>query len=327
MAFSALCQPRQVERREEQVMANVASRAAAAAAGSTPEHIEHRIRTGDGRVLAVAEWGDPNGLGLFALHGTPGGRISYWIDLSIYARHGLRRFTVDRPGYGASTRLAGRHVADIVPDIVAIADQLGVREFAVSGGSGGGPHALACAALLGDRVLRCMADVSPAPYPAEGLDWLAGMTAGNVEEFEATLAGEEVIRSLAERERTMMLERLADGRSDFLGDNFEMSESDQAQLIKHFARIADELRNALLPGVDGWVDDDIAFTKTWGFDVGSINVPVYLTYGRSDTLVPPGHGDWLAAHIPGAIVEIVDAGHLGDDKTVESEMAWLAGRA
>lgn len=291
----------------------------------TAEPIEHRIHTADGRTLAVAEWGDPGGIALFALHGTPGGRIAYWMDPTIYARHGLRRFTMDRPGYGESTRQPGRTVADIVSDVVAIADELGVDRFAVTGGSGGGPHALALPALLGDRVLRCLVGVSIAPYGAEGLDWLAGMTAGNVEEFEAALAGEAAIRRVAERERAITMERLAAGRSDFLGDGYVMAEDDEAQMAKHVGRIADQLLNGLAPGADGWVDDVLAFTRPWGFDVGSIRVPVYLTYGRTDTLVPAAHGDWLAAHIPNPIVVVSDAGHLGQDDEVETEMAWLAG--
>jgi pimeloyl-ACP methyl ester carboxylesterase len=294
----------------------------------TPEHIEHRIRTSDGRVLAVAEWGDPNGLPLFSIHGTPGGRISYWIDPTIYARHGLRRFTFDRPGYGESTRMPGRIFADAVADVVAIADALRVDRFAVTGGSGGGPNALACAALLPDRVLRCLVSVSPAPYGDGGLEhaeWLAGMTEGNVVEFEATLAGEDAMREVAEREGKIMLERLHAGRSDFLGDSYEMPESDKAQMVKHLALAADQLRNGLAPGVDGWVDDNIAWVKPWGFDVSSIHVPVYLSYGREDTLVPAAHGDWLAAHLPNAKVVIDEAGHMGDDATVEGEMAWLAG--
>jgi pimeloyl-ACP methyl ester carboxylesterase len=294
---------------------------------TTPKHVEHRVATRDGRSLAVAEWGDPDGIPLVDLNGTPGGRIFCWIDPGIYARHGLRRFTVDRPGYGESTRRPGRSVADIVPDIEAIAEALGVGQFAVAGGSGGGPHALACAALLGDRVLRCLASVSIAPYGVEVLDWLAGMTGGNVDEFNAGLAGEEAIRSLLERERTTMLERVADGRDDILGDSYELSEADQAQMAKYRDVIADDIKNALAPGVDGWVDDDLAFTRPWGFDPGSIRVPVYLAYGRSDTLVPAAHGDWLAAHIPGATAVVSEAGHLGDDASVEVEMAWLAGRA
>jgi pimeloyl-ACP methyl ester carboxylesterase len=290
-----------------------------------PEHLEHRIPAADGRILAVAEWGDPDGVPLFSLHGTPGGRISYWMDPTIYARHGLRRLTVDRPGYGDSTRQPGRIVADCVGDITAIADALGVDKFAVTGGSGGGPHVLACAALLGDRVLRSLAEVSIAPYGAEGLDFLAGMTAGNVAEFNAALAGEHVLRSLLERERATTLKRLADGNSNFLGDDYEMAEADQLQMAKHLHRIADQFNDCLRPGVDGWIDDDIAFTKPWGFEVESIRGPVYLSYGRADTLVPAAHGDWLAAHIAGAEVHVSDDGHMGDDSTIESQMAWLAG--
>lgn len=293
----------------------------------TPEHVEHRITTADGRTLAVAEWGDPNGVTLIEMHGTPGGRISYWLDPSIDARHHVCRITFDRPGYGESTRMPGRTVADVVPDVVAIADALGIGRFAVSGRSGGGPHALACATLLPDRVLRCLIAVSVAPYEAAGLDWLAGQTAGNVAEFKAALEGEAAIRSVAERERRTMLARLSAGRRDYLGDGYELSAPDRAQMAKHFARAADNLGNALARGVDGWVDDDIAFTRAWGFDVGKLSVPVYLTYGRLDTLVPAAHGDWLAAHITGATVVVDDdAGHAGDDALVEEQHAWLAGR-
>ena len=292
-----------------------------------PEHIEHRIRSRDGRTLAVAEWGDPNGVPLFALHGTPGSRVAFWQDPTIYARHGLRRLTMDRPGYGESTRLSGRIVADIVPDIIAIADGLGIGSFAVTGGSGGGPHALACAALLPGRVLRCLADVCVAPFDAEGLDWLAGQTRGNVGEFEAALRGEVDIRKIAETESAAMLTRFDSGDANFLGVNYEMPEGDRKQMAKHADRIAIQLRAGLSSGVDGWVDDDIAMTKPWGFDVAEMKVPVMLTYGRHDTLVPAAHGDWLAAHIPHVLTRVNEGtGHLGDDEDVERDMAWLAGR-
>jgi pimeloyl-ACP methyl ester carboxylesterase len=290
-----------------------------------PEHIEHRIPTLDGRTIAVAEWGDPNGVPLISFHGTPGGRIGWWEDPTIYARHGLRRLTFDRPGYGESTRLPGRGVADVVPDVVAVADALGVDRFAASGGSGGGPHVLACAALLPDRVIRCQASVSIAPYGGEGLDWLAGMTEGNVIEFTAALDGEPAMRVVAEREAKITVERLKAGRADFLGDAYEMSDADLAQMEKHQVRMAAHLINALAPGVDGWVDDMIAFTMPWGFDVGDIAVPVYLQYGRDDNLVPAAHGDWLAAHMRTTKVVALESGHMGDDSLVESDMAWLAG--
>lgn len=292
----------------------------------TPAHIEHRIQTPDGRTLAVAEWGDPNGLPVIAMHGTPGGRITYWEDPTIYARHGLRRLTYDRPGYGESTRHKGRSIVDVVDDVAAITAALGIDRFVVTGGSGGGPHCLATAALMPDRVIRCLAEVSIAPYPAEGLDWLAGMTQGNIDEFSAAIEGEEPMRAIAERERKTTLERLAAGRSDFMGDSYELSEADKAQMARHMTRVADQMFNALAPGVDGWVDDMLAFMKPWGFDVTTIRVPVAIKFGRTDNLVPPAHGDWLAAHIPNALVDAHEgAGHAGDDADVERVYSWIAG--
>jgi pimeloyl-ACP methyl ester carboxylesterase len=295
---------------------------------TTPEHIEHRVKTADGRTLAVAEWGDPDGVPFIAMHGTPGGRMTYWKDPTVDARHGLRRLTFDRPGYGESTRMKGRSVADVVKDVQTITQTLGIDRFIVDGGSGGGPHCLATAALMPDRVIRCLADVSIAPYPSDGLDWLDGMTEGNVDEFRAAMEGEEPMRQIAERERRTTLDRLAEGRVDFLGDSYELSEADKAQMARHMTRVADQFFNALAPGVDGWVDDMLAFVNPWGFEVESIRVPTAITYGRTDNLVPPAHGDWLAAHVPSATVYAHDdAGHAGADEDVENIYAWIAGES
>jgi pimeloyl-ACP methyl ester carboxylesterase len=294
-----------------------------------PAHLEHRLTTPDGRTLAVAEWGDPKGRPVITFHGTPGSRIGYWTpEPEIWARFGLRRFSFDRPGYGESTRFRGRSVADVVPDVVTIADAFGLGRFALSGGSGGGPHVLACAALLADRVERALASVSAAPFDAEEIDFTAGMNEGNVREFNAAAEGEDAVRAVVEEERLTMIERLTSGRSDFLGDDYEMPEADRIQMEKHRLATAAHVLTAIAPGVDGWVDDDLAFVKPWGFDVAACRVPVVLAYGRHDRLVPAAHGDWLAAHVPGAEAWVDDGtGHMGSDEQVERDMTWLAGRA
>ena len=113
----------------------------------------------------------------------PRGRVLYEL--------GVRLISFDRPGYGGSDRLDSRRVADVVPDVVAIADELELERFAVLGRSGGGPHALACAALLPDRVTRAGVLVSLAPWEAEGLDWFAGMSDSNVREYTAAATAPE----------------------------------------------------------------------------------------------------------------------------------------
>jgi pimeloyl-ACP methyl ester carboxylesterase len=287
------------------------------------DHIEHRIQTPDGRTLAVAEWGDPAGVPVVAIHGTPGSRLGRWRDAGIYARAGVRRLSFDRAGYGQSTRRPGRHVADVAEDVRAIADALAIDRFAVTGRSGGGPHALACAALLPDRVACCEAVVSVAPFDAEGLDWFAGQTPGNVTEGKLSLEGEAAIRSKLEPDRLEIFERIASGNASTLPDDYELSETDRLQQAKDRAVFEEVIADGLRDGVDGWVDDDLAFIAPWGFDVGSIRVTTSLWYGRADTLVPAAHGDWLAAHIPGVEVFASEFGHFGEDADAERELAWL----
>jgi pimeloyl-ACP methyl ester carboxylesterase len=294
-----------------------------------PKHVEHRLTAPDGRTIAVSEWGDPKGRPVITFHGTPGSRIGYWtLEPEIWARFGLRRISFDRPGYGESTRLPGRGIADVVPDVVTIADAFGLRRFAISGGSGGGPHVLACAALIPDRVVRCLASVSVAPFDAEGIEFTAGMNDGNVREIGAARESEAALRAWIEPERALMVERLSSGRSDFMGDAYEVPEADRVEMAKQQRAAAAHLLTAVAHGIDGWVDDDLAMVKPWGFDVASCRVPIVLAYGRQDMLVPAAHGDWLAAHVPDAVAWVDEGtGHLGNDAEMERELAWLAGDA
>jgi len=291
-----------------------------------PEHIEHRVQTPDGRTLAVAEWGDPDGLPVLALHGTPGSRIGWWLDPTLDIRHGIRRLTFDRAGFGESSRRPGRRIVDVVPDVVAIADALGIDQFAVAGGSGGGPHVLACAARLPDRVLRCLCNVPLAPSNAEGLDWFAGMTDGNVTAYRAAFEGETAVRALCERWAKEVLAQISAEQVNYLPEDFKVPDSDLDQMKKYQLQNAAHLTMALAPGVDGWVDDILALAGPWDFELGDIRVPVRLDYGRDDALTPAAHGEWLAARIPGVELFVVDAGHM-DDSLLEDKASWLAGHA
>ena len=290
-----------------------------------PEHLEHRIPLQDGRTLAVAEWGDPNGKPVITFHGTPGSRIGYWTrEPQIWQRFGLRRLSFDRPGYGDSTRLAGRSVADVVPDIVALADYFGLRRFTISGGSGGGPHVLACAALIPERIVRCLSSVTPAPIDAEGVEFLAGMNEGNVREFGAAQEGEDVLRPILEKTRLEMIDALTSGRSDFLGEGYDMPEADRVEMELQQKSAAAHFLTAFARSIDGWVDDDLAFVKPWGFDVTSCRVPVVLAYGREDALVPAAHGDWLAERVPNAVTWVQEeTGHMTTAADMERDLAWL----
>jgi pimeloyl-ACP methyl ester carboxylesterase len=265
----------------------------------------------DGRTLQVAEGGDPAGVLLVIHHGTPGGAVlaPWWSEDA--AGRGLRLVTYARPGYGTSSRHPGRSVADVVGDVAALADACGADRFLTWGASGGGPHALACAALLPDRVVAAASLAGVAPYDADGLDFLAGMGEGNIEEFGVVVEqGEPGTRALAERERAGLLQathaQVADAMAPFLTD------LDATELRGPLGEwLVAEFHSGLEHGVDGWVDDDLMFVRPWGFAVEDIRVPTLVWQGRQDAMVPFAHGQWLAAHVPGADVRLTeDDGHL-----------------
>jgi len=288
------------------------------------------MTTVDGRALAFAVWGDRDGFPVLALHGTPGCRLERWPDEDLYRGLGVCYVTHDRAGYGRSDRRPGRRVADEPDDVLAIADHLGFDRFGVTGASGGGHHSLACAALLPERVVRAACIVGPAPLGAPGLEqetWLAGQDPENVKEFGWAMAGEDVLRPQLENELAGMAERVAVDPSTILGE-FDLSETDRAELQRpeRMQIIRESIAEQAATGVDGWVDDDLASVAPWGFDVAAVAVPVLVRYGATDVLVPPAHGEWLAANVPGSIVKIDDdAGHLGSDPTREiaEHMLWL----
>jgi pimeloyl-ACP methyl ester carboxylesterase len=292
----------------------------------TPDRTRQLLALPDGRSLCFAEWGDPAGFPVFSLHGTPGGRLNRHPDESVYVAAGARAITYDRPGYGESNRHAGRSIVDCVSDVAAIADHLGIERFAVTGGSGGGPHSLAVAARLGDRVVRARCVVGVAPFGVEGLDFFAGMDPLNVTEFSWALEGEDRLLPELERELREMGERVALDPSKLLGDDWELDESDRDVLSRpDFAVVIREAtEDTVRGGPWGWVDDDLAFTRPWGFDLAEIDVPVEVRYGSRDVLVPAAHGEWLGRNVPGARVVVEDAeGHMGDPDKFLDLMRWL----
>jgi len=289
------------------------------------------LETPDGRTLAYATWGDPDGFPILSLHGTPGCRLNRWPNEDVYISAGAYLVTHDRAGYGRSDRHHGRNVADEAADVEALADELGFDRFGVSGGSGGGPHVLACAALLSDRVVRAVCSVGVAPLGGAGLsedEWLAGMDPENVKEFGWAKAGEDVLMRELERLQKQVEERAAVDPSTVL-DEFELSDADRAQLARPESMqvIRETASEQAVNGVGGWADDDLAFTRPWGFDVATVSVPVLIRYGLTDVLVPAAHGEWLAANVPGCIVEVDDtAGHLGTapEEEIAANARWLS---
>jgi pimeloyl-ACP methyl ester carboxylesterase len=275
--------------------------------------VEH-ITTSDGRQLEILTSGAEDGFPLFFHNGTPSAVVPFPALDRAAARTGLRVVTYSRPGYGGSTRRAGSArlgcIADDVPDTVAILEALGIDEFVTLGWSGGGPRALATAALLPGRCRGAVSLAGVAPYGVEGLDWFADMGPENVRDFRAALEGEEAIRPLVEAE---VAEFAHVTGADIVAAFGELvSEVDAAALTGEFAEfIAADFRRSCEQGANGLLDDNLVLARPWGFDLASITTPVAVWQGRHDRMVPYGHGIWLADAIPGARRHLYDdEGHL-----------------
>jgi len=264
----------------------------------------------DGRILDVFQGGDPGGAALVMHHGTPSDATTFagWHDICA-ARH-VRLICASRPGYADSTRLAGRSVAQAAQDTAVVLDQLGIDRFVTAGWSGGGPHALACAALLPGRCLAAatLAGVAPAGEP--DLDFLAGMGPENIAEFGQALDGEAQLRAGQAQSGDML--RHITGPELAAAFGGLIPPVDRDELTGRYANeLAAVLRRALARGNDGAIDDDLAFTRPWGFAVADIAVPVTVWQGDLDLMVPFAHGQWLARHIPGAQARLLSGeGHI-----------------
>jgi pimeloyl-ACP methyl ester carboxylesterase len=284
------------------------------------------VKAPDGRRLSVESLGDPDGRPVFLMHGTPGGRNGPRPRGIVFHRLGIRLLSYDRPGYPGSDRLFDRKVADAAVDVEAIADYFGIDRFSVVGRSGGAPHALACAgaARLKTRVICAAALCSLAPYDADGLDWKAGMADSNVTAYrEAEEDLPALIATLNERagEARNSSEGLLKTLWPELGDPDRQVIGDIA-LRRIIARNHVE---ALRGTTDGWIDDVIALSRPWGFELSDIIAPVKLWTGIHDVFSPPGHSFWLEEQIKSAELEVADGkAHFGAVEVLPKILTWVA---
>jgi pimeloyl-ACP methyl ester carboxylesterase len=267
------------------------------------------VRLPDGRRLDLRVSGPADGFPLVFHHGTPGAATPYRVlERAAHAR-GLRLVTTSRPGYGDSTPQPGRSVVDVAADTAAVLAAIGAGRCLIAGWSGGGPHALACGARLG-ATAAVLVIAGIAPYGAAGLDWLAGMGQDNIVELSTALKGEDQLRSYLLDQREQLKDATAAELVASLGT--VLPDVDRAVLTGEFGEDdAANFREALRMGVEGWLEDEMAVIRPWGFGLEEISVPVMIWQGSADLMVPFSHGQWLASQLPGASAHLEEGeGHL-----------------
>jgi pimeloyl-ACP methyl ester carboxylesterase len=283
------------------------------------------LRTRDGRALTFAQHGDLDGRPVVVMHGTPGSRLGPIPRASRLYLQGIHLIAYDRPGYGGSDRLSGRTVAHAAADVADLVDALGIERFAVVGRSGGAPHALACAALLPERVTRAATLVAFAPYTLMGPRWYEGMTKSNIREYGIAETGAGQLEAYL---GSMAAAIQADPESHLPFDEKDLIRPDRAVMADFGIRrmLLDNFREALRQTPYGWIDDSLSFVRPWGFDPAAIRGPVRLWHGSDDNYAPVTHSRWLGERIPGADTIIQrDAGHFTSIEALPSILSWLSG--
>jgi pimeloyl-ACP methyl ester carboxylesterase len=277
--------------------------------------METALTLSDGRVLHVYDTGSTGSAGELVVvwhHGTPNIGAPPEPLFAASAELGIRWVSFDRPGYGGSDPLPGRDIASAATCAAAVADALGIERFAAMGHSGGGSHALACAALLPDRVLGAVSVSGLAPFGAEGLDWFAGMYPGGEAGLRAALAGIEA------KERF-------EGTAVYDPEMFTLA--DHAALDGEWAWLGSVVGPAMAQGPGGLIADDLAYVALWGADPEAITVPVLIVHGGEDRVVPSAHGVWLAERISTAELWLrPEDGHISALRAGEAALAWLRER-
>lgn len=268
------------------------------------------VKTGSGRNLDSLEAGDPDGLPVFFLHGTPGSRTISEEHMSQAEKHGIRLISYSRPGYGGSTSVSGRRVIDTATDVREIADSLGIERFGVAGHSGGGPDTLACAYSMPERVVGASSIAGVAPFNAEGLDFFAGMGEYNVSDFKLLLTDPEKWEKNNRADMDMIINATEDEVREMLSTL--LSDVDREALSGDFIQMMTaQAREACSDSLDGLRDDNLSYLNPWSFDPAEIRIPVQIWHGSEDRFVPFQHGKWLAERVPGSDNHLISGeGHI-----------------
>jgi pimeloyl-ACP methyl ester carboxylesterase len=289
-----------------------------------PDDVDAHVLVGDRRVDYCLYNRGGSWRALFQ-YGTPGTR---WLSpglIDAARAAGFELLVIDRPGYGRSARQPGRRVVDVVADVSTVVEAVGWDRFAVWGGSGGAPHALAIAARLPDRVTACASVVGLAPYDAPGLDWYAEMSPANVAEFQAAARGEHAYRPLVERLAADAMAEIEAGGLQ-VSDDYQLPEVDRHALAARRAEdgYLSRMNLTYRHGIDGWIDDSIAFTKSWGFELSKLTTPTSVWYGPADVLASRAHHEYLLSVIPDAQLHELHGGHLLNNAELVAVYDWLA---
>ncbi|MFW0785491.1 alpha/beta hydrolase [Gordonia sp. CPCC 206044] len=274
--------------------------------------IEGSVAVGDGRRrIGFAEFGSATGRAVFWLHGTPGARRQIPTEARAFAaQNGFRIIGLDRPGVGSSTPYHYTCVAEFAADLAAVADSLGIDEFAVIGLSGGGPYALGVAHAFPERVV--VAGVLGGVAPTIGPDAIPGgaMRLARAAAPVLRVAGApvgKVVSSVLSVARP-----IAEPAIKVYGRLSPQGDRELLARPEFRAMFLDDLLHGGSRRMEAPFSDIVVFSHDWGFRVPDVSVPVRWWHGDRDHIIPFQHGEHMVSLLPDAkLYTMHGESHLG----------------
>jgi pimeloyl-ACP methyl ester carboxylesterase len=263
------------------------------------------LRLGDGRRIGYAEFGDPNGATVLALHGTPGSRLMFALTDPAARARGLRIVAPERPGYGLSDFRRRTSLVQTAEDVTAFADALGLDRLAIIGVSGGSPFAVATASSMPDRIVL-LGLISPVG-PIADCQGRIRMSKQHRLIFTRIGRSSPAIASFFWSLRSLV--RFAPGVA-YRALMQRVPQSDRIVLTRAEvkANLQAALREGLRPGIDGARQDLRLFCAPWGLPLADIDVPTVIWQGSDDPIVPPGGAYHLAETLPNCRLDVIQGG-------------------
>ena len=281
-----------------------------------------RVRLADGRHLCYACHGPLDGEPVFLFHGEPGSRL-FLPGLEAVLRQGVRLITVDRPGYGCSDPQPGRSLLDWPQNIASLADELGFERFSILGVSGGGPHALACAYLMPERLKSVAIASSPCPFDYRRAT--DNLSPGRLEEFALAREAPDMLRPMVNRAVSRIREQPAAYVTE-LGERLDASDGRLLASAAVSAMYCADLGEAVRAGGEGWLQEAHLLASPWPFDPADIGMPVRIWHGERDRIAPPRMARLLWRAMRGSELRLARGeGHLFFFRHFDELLASLVG--
>jgi len=266
------------------------------------DRVNQTIVLKDERRLGFAEYGDASGKAVFHFNGSGGSRLEHPSDLSILTDLGIRLISTDRPGHGISDPQPGRKLLDWSDDVGQLADHLGIDTFHVMGWSAGGPHALACAYKLPERVSAgaLVSGLAPAdrPRPYEGFPFAMKILIFIARSFPSLVYP---FRRLSYN----MLQGDPDKAIDRLASSFPPEDQQAIEESGSQDMLIEDIREAYKQGWDGPAQDDIIINSSWGFKLADIKTRFDVWQGEVDKNVPVNLGEYQHEILPNSRLRIL----------------------